>query len=156
MLDSVHEHAFVIKLPQTLFVASEPNYRIPRALVYPARNPEARHDGRTMSKQVQITFDASDPHGLAAWWADLLGYAVGPDLVSGLLESRIITDADVVELNGRLFFKDAIAASDPDDDGPRLYFQRVPEPTVVKNRVHLDIPVNPVMQDPEGNEFCLH
>ena len=119
MLDSVHEHAFVIKLPQTLFVASEPTYRIPRALVYPARNPEARHDGRTMSKQVQITFDASDPHGLAAWWADLLGYAVedGHDLVSGLLESRIITDADVVELNGRLFFKDAVAASDPDDNG---------------------------------------
>jgi hypothetical protein len=140
-----------------------------------------------MSKQVQVTFDTSDPHRLAAWWADLLGYAVedGHDLVSGLLESGVITDADVVDLNGRLFFKDAVAASDPDDNGPRLYFQRVPEPKVVKNRVHLDIPVRQeelddevqrvtragasfvefrshpghrwaVMQDPEGNEFCLH
>jgi hypothetical protein len=42
-----------------------------------------------MSQQVQVTFDTSDPHRLAVWWADLLGYAVedGHDLVSGLLES---------------------------------------------------------------------
>jgi hypothetical protein len=74
-----------------------------------------------MSKQVQVTFDTSDPHRLVAWWADLLGYAVEDchDLVSGLLESGVIADADVVELNGRLFFKDAVAASDPDDNGPR-------------------------------------
>ncbi|HLM28468.1 MAG TPA: VOC family protein [Acidimicrobiales bacterium] len=140
-----------------------------------------------MSRQVQVTFDTSDPHRLAAWWADLLGYAVedGHDLVSGLLESGVITDADVMDLNGRLFSKDAVAASVPDDNGPRLYFQRVPEPKVVKNRVHLEIPVSqeelddevqsvtragasfvefrshrghrwPVMRDPEGNEFCLH
>jgi len=139
-----------------------------------------------MSKQVQVTFDTSDPHRLVAWWADLLGYVVEDchDLVSGLLESGVIGDADVVELNARLFFKDAVAARDPDDNGPRLYFQRVPEPKVVKNRVHLDIPVRQeelddevqrvtgagasfvefrshpghrwaVMQDPEGNEFCV-
>jgi Glyoxalase-like domain len=140
-----------------------------------------------MSKRVQVTFDTSDPHQLAAWWADLLGYTVedGHDLVSGLLDSGVITAADVVELNGRLCFADAVAASDPDGHGPRLYFQRVPEPKAVKNRIHLDIPVKQeelddevhrltsagasflefrshpdhrwaVMQDPEGNEFCLH
>jgi len=31
------------------------------------------------------------------------------------------------------------AASDPTGVGPRLYFQRVPEGKVVKNRVHLDV-----------------
>lgn len=78
----------------------------------------------------------------------------------------------------------AVAASDPEKKGPRFYFQRVPEPKVAKNRVHLDIPVEQdqldaevqrlqaagatlagfdshpghrwaVMRDPEGNEFCL-
>jgi hypothetical protein len=30
-------------------------------------------------------------------------------------------------------------AEDPQGVGPRLYFQRVPEAKVVKNRVHLDV-----------------
>jgi hypothetical protein len=86
------------------------------------------------------------------------------------------------------------ACVDPSGAGPRLYFQRVPEGKVVKNRVHLDIRVGTglkgeerlaaleaerarleplgathaytlyadeqnessiVMQDVEGNEFCL-
>lgn len=83
---------------------------------------------------------------------------------------------------------------DPEGIGPRLFFQRVPEAKVVKNRQHLDVLVAPglhgkdrasvllaeaerlellgakrirfnsateaeesfiVMQDVEGNEFCL-
>jgi hypothetical protein len=80
---------------------------------------------------------------------------------------------------------------DPEDDptvlverisgaSPRLWFQRVPEDKVVKNRVHIDLeadhvdaelarlldlgaslaPAQPndglvVLFDPEGNEFCL-
>ena len=88
------------------------------------------------------------------------------------------------------------ARVDPDGVGPRLFFQRVPEPKTAKNRVHLDLdvsggrgtphggpptprsrtrssgpwpPARPgckdydeagqhwvVLQDPEGNEFCLH
>ncbi len=28
---------------------------------------------------------------------------------------------------------------DPEGTGPRLFFQRVPEPKVAKNRVHLDL-----------------
>jgi hypothetical protein len=30
---------------------------------------------------------------------------------------------------------------DPDGDGPRVYFQKVPEPKTAKNRVHLDLRV---------------
>ncbi len=91
----------------------------------------------------------------------------------------------VVRIDGRLAFADAVAACDPDGSGSRLYFQRVPEAKEAKNRMHLDIPVDPaaldaevarfeasgatlvgfdshpghrwaVMRDPEGNEFCLH
>jgi hypothetical protein len=78
----------------------------------------------------------------------------------------------------------------PDDDptvlveapgsAPRLWFQRVPEAKVVKNRMHLDLESDDptrerqrlielgasvpseqpnelltVLHDPEGNEFCL-
>jgi uncharacterized glyoxalase superfamily protein PhnB len=140
-----------------------------------------------MAKKVQVTFDAADPHELAKWWAETLGYEVedGHDLVSSLLADGVITEADVLRIDGRLAFADAVAASDPSGDGPRLYFQRVPEPKTAKNRVHLDVAVvqdemdaeverltaagarvvdmrsHPghrwaVMQDPEGNEFCLH
>src|SRR6266545_3103481 len=31
--------------------------------------------------------------------------------------------------------------ADPDGVGPRLWFQQVPEPKTVKNRLHLDLPV---------------
>jgi hypothetical protein len=88
----------------------------------------------------------------------------------------------------------AFACVDPTGVGPRLYFQRVPEGKIVKNRLHLDVraatglvgeerlaaleaecarlvPLGAarvrllradgfnesclVMQDVEGNEFCL-
>lgn len=140
-----------------------------------------------MSKRVQVTFDAADPHALAAWWAVLLGYEVedSHDFITGLIESGMVTESDCIRIDGRLRFADAVAASDPDGAGPRLYFQRVPEPKAAKNRVHLDVPSGAddlegeaarlvatgatiidygtqgdhrwaVMQDPEGNEFCLH
>ncbi len=136
---------------------------------------------------VQVTFDAADPHRLARWWASLLDYQIvdSHDLVSRMLFEGVITEADTVSIDGRLFLADAVAAKDPGASGPRLYFQRVPEPKTAKNRVHLDIPVEAdqldymvdrlcnsgasltgyntypghraaVMRDPEGNEFCLH
>lgn len=140
-----------------------------------------------MTRGIQITFDAAEPHRLAAWWAELLDYEVedGHDLVSQLLADGVVGDDDVVEIDGRLQFAEAVAAADPTGAGPRLFFQRVPEAKAAKNRVHLDVPVDPedleaevarltgtgatfveygshpghrwaVMQDPEGNEFCLH
>jgi hypothetical protein len=140
-----------------------------------------------MDRGIQVTFDASDVHGLARWWADLLAYEIEDcdDLVTRLLTEGVIQDSDVVRIEGRLFFADAVAARDPAGRGPRMYFQQVPEPKTAKNRVHLDIPVDPstlddqvervtgmgaslvgyntqgdhrsaVMRDPEGNEFCLH
>ncbi len=29
-----------------------------------------------MTRGVQVTFDAADPHELARWWAGLLGYQI--------------------------------------------------------------------------------
>jgi hypothetical protein len=140
-----------------------------------------------MDRGIQVTFDAADPHSLARWWADLLHYRVvdADGLVARLLADGAVTEAEVVRIDGRRFLADAVAASDPNGRGPRLFFQRVPEAKSAKNRVHLDVPVEAdqlddevqrlvasgasltgyntypghraaVMRDPEGNEFCLH
>jgi hypothetical protein len=120
-------------------------------------------------RQFQVTFDCAEPARVARFWCEVLGYVMpGGDEDS--------------------------ACVDPTGVGPRLFFQRVPEGKVVKNRVHLDVRVGTglvgeervaaleaecarliplgakrlrllvadeenesclVMQDVEGNEFCL-
>lgn len=125
-----------------------------------------------MARLGDITVDCRHPASLARFWAAALdGHDVAP--------------YDQAELD-RLA---AIGVSDPEDDptvlveaadGPRLFFQRVPEGKTVKNRVHLDLRCSDieaevdrlvalgarvlstwpdgdgiVMADPEGNEFCI-
>src|SRR6478735_5853050 len=122
-------------------------------------------------RQVQVTFDCAEPERVARFWCEVLGYVIPPP-PEGF----------------------AYACVDPTGAGPRLFFQRVPEGKVAKNRVHLDVRVGTglvgeerlaaleaecsrlvalggvrvrllradgfnesciVMQDVEGNEFCL-
>jgi hypothetical protein len=123
-------------------------------------------------RELQVTFDCAEPQRVARFWCEVLGYVPTP------------TEGD----------ESWAACTDPTDVGPRLFFQRVPEGKVVKNRVHLDVRVGTglvgeerqavleaegarlealgasrvrllvadeenesclVMQDVEGNEFCL-
>jgi hypothetical protein len=108
-----------------------------------------------------MTFDCADPERLARFWAAALG-------------SRL---AGVDEA--------AASVASPGGLGPRLLFLKVLEGKTIKNRVHLDLAsegameaeverlvrlgarrvrlveeegdfgVFTVMQDPEGNEFCV-
>jgi hypothetical protein len=122
-------------------------------------------------REFQVTFDCAEPQRVARFWCEVLGYvqpAEGEDAWAGCV--------------------------DPSGAGPRLFFQRVPEGKVAKNRLHLDVRVGTglvgeerlaaleaecarllplgatrvrllladeenesclVMQDIEGNEFCL-
>ena len=91
-----------------------------------------------MATGIQVVFDCADPDGLARFWAEALGYKLQdppPGYASwedwarerGIPEERL---------------NDASAIVDPDGRGPRVYFQRVPEAKVVKNRVHLDLNVS--------------
>ena len=115
-----------------------------------------------------IVIDGRRAPGLARFWASLMdGYAV-----------RAYDDVEIA----RLASQGLTPESDPnvavDGPGPTLFFQEVPETKVAKNRLHLDIEVGDrpaeverltadgatviaqfdswtVLQDPEGNEFCL-
>ncbi|HEX5586701.1 MAG TPA: VOC family protein [Acidimicrobiia bacterium] len=90
--------------------------------------------------KVQVAIDCAEPHRLVAFYAAAFGYEVEHHdaMIRGLLEQGLVTDDDLVEIDGSLAFATAAACSDPAGDLPRLLFQQVPEGKVVKNRVHLD------------------
>ncbi|MFJ9944992.1 VOC family protein [Streptomyces erythrochromogenes] len=139
-------------------------------------------------KKFQLTFDCAQPERVARFWCDALGYVVPPP-PEGFADWGAFDRALPPERQGSAF-----ACVDPSGVGPRLFFQRVPEGKVVKNRLHIDVRVGTglvgeervaaleaectrlvalgatrvhllvadgvnesclVMQDVEGNEFCL-
>ncbi|MEU4244644.1 VOC family protein [Actinoplanes sp. NPDC026619] len=105
----------------------------------------------------QIVVDAEDPHRLARWWAEALGYVIVHEAV------------DEVEIRRT------------PDELPGLLFGVGPDPKTVKNRLHIDLRPDDqeaeverlvnmgarladigqhdvpwvVLADPEGNEFCV-
>lgn len=92
-----------------------------------------------MARTVQITFDCADPGRLAAFWAEVLGYQV-QEPPPGFATWDEALEAFGVPPERR---NDASAVVDPDGTGPRIFFQRVPEAKVVKNRVHLECAPRP-------------
>jgi Glyoxalase-like domain len=92
-----------------------------------------------MYTKIQITFDAAEPEKLAEFWGLALGYVVEPppegfESWEDFARSIGIPEEEFGEVSSRI---------DPAGEGPRLYFQRVPEGKTAKNRVHLDIGVAP-------------
>ncbi len=88
-----------------------------------------------MVTNVQIVFDCADPDKLANFWAAALHYKIqdpppGFGSWPDFLKAQGIPESE---------WTSASAVVDPDGVGPRIYFQRVPEGKVVKNRVHLDL-----------------
>ncbi|BCJ61347.1 VOC family protein [Micromonospora endophytica] len=92
-----------------------------------------------MTRDVQITFDCADPAGLAAFWAEALGYRLA-DPPPGFASWEQALDAMGIPPDQR---NNASAVIDPEGRGPRLFFQRVPEDKETKNRVHLDVRAAP-------------
>ncbi|MFD8424390.1 VOC family protein [Streptomyces sp. NPDC059466] len=86
-------------------------------------------------RQFQVTFDCAEPERVARFWCEVLGYVVPPP-PAGFATWDDYNRSRAPEDQGAWF-----ACADPSGVGPRLYFQRVPEGKVVKNRVHLDIRV---------------
>ncbi|NKX87139.1 VOC family protein [Nocardia coubleae] len=103
-----------------------------------------------MSRHVQITFDAHDPRALSIFWREVLGYVhpgppgvelpEGADPLAAWDEFLTRIGVPAEDRNSRS------AIEDPDGEGPRVFFQRVPEDKVAKNRVHLDVRAAPGLQ----------
>ena len=170
--------------------------RPPLAAPQPSQGRAGGDDGRprlyggpmASVKQIQVTFDCAEPERVARFWCEVLGYVVPPP-PEGFATWDDVDRALPPEHQGSAF-----ACIDPSGAGPRLFFQRVPEGKVVKNRLHLDVRAGTglvgeervavleaecarlvalgavrvrllradgdnesclVMQDIEGNEFCL-
>src|SRR5579859_5028212 len=70
-----------------------------------------------MTTEFGVTFDCTNPKVMADFWTQALGY------------------------NEEGFNEEYAAIVDPEGRRPRILFVRVPEPKVVKNRVHLDLHV---------------
>ena len=90
-----------------------------------------------MATNVQVTFDCSDPLKQAGFWAEALHYVM-PDPPGFATWEEWARAQGIPEDR----WNDAAAIEDPDGDGPRLFFQKVPEGKVAKNRVHLDLNVS--------------
>ena len=112
--------------------------------------------------RLEVGIDCLDPYRLASFWSIALGYEIG-------------------DLDQAGVYLDLVP---PDEHLPVVYFQRVPEPKTIKNRLHLDLYIEDperlidtllglgghligsdqtgteggwwqVVVDPEGNEFCV-
>jgi len=105
----------------------------------------------------QVVVDAQDPHALAAWWRDALGW--------------VIVDED----------EDEVEIRPTEDRMPGILFGACGDEKTTKNRLHLDFRPDDrdaevrrlidlgarrvdigqgdqpwvVLADPEGNEFCV-
>ena len=106
-----------------------------------------------MSRTVQITVDCHDPEKLARFWAEVLGYIIpGPPGVQlGDGEDPFAAWKEfIADLGIELGPEDMRAAiEDPEQVGPRVFFQTVPEPKTVKNRLHLDVRAAPNLDGDE-------
>jgi hypothetical protein len=91
-----------------------------------------------MAISFQVTFDAHDPPGLAKFWALALRYIEQPP-PPGFDSWEAFADEMRIPEEHR---SDRAAVVDPQDEGPRLFFQKVPEGKTAKNRVHLDVAVS--------------
>ncbi|MFH1329836.1 MAG: VOC family protein [Actinomycetota bacterium] len=90
-----------------------------------------------MGVRIQVVIDAREPETLARFWAEALGYQEeapppGFDDWPGFLRSIGVPEAE---------WGQYAAVVDSEGTGPRVFFQKVPEGKVVKNRVHLDLSV---------------
>ncbi len=116
----------------------------------------------------EIVFESGTPSALARFWAEVLdGYAV-----------RAYDEAEIARLAGLGLTPETDLSVMVDGPGPSLCFHHVPGRDYQNNRLHLDVVVTDrageakrlvglgasvqreaegytVMQDPEGNQFCI-
>jgi len=73
--------------------------------------------------KIQVVFDAAEPEKLAEFWGLALGYVTEPPPEGFASWEEFARDAGIPEED----FGAQASRIDPAGEGPRLYFQRVPE-----------------------------
>ena len=97
-----------------------------------------------MAYSFQIALDCTDPHALADWWSETLGWSVEPSdeaFIRRMITEGHAAEDDTTMHNGTLVWREGAAITSPHPGAPRYLFQLVPEPKVTKNRMHLDVRV---------------
>ena len=101
-----------------------------------------------MTYDYQLTVDCRDPHVLAEWWAETLGWLVEPsneEFIKSMIEAGHASDDDTTRHHGVLVWRTGAAIRHPDSPAAggrdRILFNLVPEEKTGKNRLHLDIRV---------------
>lgn len=96
-----------------------------------------------MAVTVQVTVDCTDSSRLVRFWCGALGYVAEPppEGWTSWLEYWRAAGIPEEDLQGAEDGSGAII--DPEGRGPRIWFQEVPEPKRVKNRLHLDLKHTP-------------
>lgn len=89
-----------------------------------------------MAVSFQLVVDCHDADRLAHFWAEALHYVVAP-APSGFATWDDFYRSIGVPEEELGVGDDSIV--DPDGEGPRIWFQVVPETKSVKNRLHLDV-----------------
>ncbi|PFG29936.1 hypothetical protein ATJ78_0855 [Paramicrobacterium agarici] len=84
----------------------------------------------------QMVIDCSDPELLARFWAEALHYQLEPPPEGFDDWNEYWRSVGVSEDELGVGFDSII---DPEGDGPRIWFQIVPEKKSLKNRLHLDV-----------------
>ena len=84
----------------------------------------------------QLVIDCADPDRMARFWAAALHYDLEPPPDGFETWDDYYRDLGLGEEDLGLG-EDSIV--DPSGDGPRIWFQQVPEGKTIKNRLHLDI-----------------
>jgi glyoxalase superfamily protein len=89
-----------------------------------------------MAVSYQLVIDCRSPEPLALFWAEALHYVIEPPPSGfdswddfyrsiGVPEEELGIGADSI--------------ADPNGEGPRIWFQVVPEAKSIKNRIHIDV-----------------
>jgi hypothetical protein len=90
-----------------------------------------------MAYRLDLTLDTADAPRLAEFWKVALGYVDEPPPPPYASREEWLEQFDLPEDDGN-----GAWLCDPDGVGPRLSLIDVPEPKVVKNRMHIDIRVS--------------
>ncbi len=96
----------------------------------------------------QLTIDCRKPPVLVAFWVELLGYepAPPPDGHATWNDWYLSIGVPADELDLESDGTDRII--DPTGQGPKIWFQWVPEEKSIKNRLHIDVMVGGDRSDP--------